>query len=291
MKNNQIVASLLATTLVTGLTLSLIGVAGGASAGEVQVAPGEVSLQGGEQQTIEINYDSLSSPNPEGMEFAIEYDPDVITVTDVSEGAYFSGGIGDRTTSPGEVRFGIAKDDPVRQDSGTVVTITIELADGVDKGDTTDITFTSVTTFTSETTVDERTPETIDGTVEAVEGTEETPQNPVDYEVQIVDPTISKSSVGSSPSDHTLQFDVINVSSDSNSDEFTVEIPDDVVVENITETTVVKRGTTEPVALEGSDPATDPSPGNEINFAVNPIGASETQALTVEVNMRLSAAP
>ena len=286
MKNNQIVASLLATTLVTGLTLSLVGVAGGASAGEVRVAPGEVSLQGDEQQTIEINYDSLSSPNPEGMEFAIEYDPDVITVTDVSEGAYFSGGFGSPTTSPGEVRFGIAKDDPVSQDSGTVATITIELADGVDEGDTTDITFTSVTAVGVE-----GIPETIDGTVEAAEGTEETPQNPVDYEVQIVDPTISKSSVGGSPSDHTLQFDVINVSSDSNSDEFTVELPDDVVVENITETTVVKRGTTEPVALEGSDPATDPSPGNEINFAVNPIGASETQALTVEVNMRLSAAP
>lgn len=286
MKNNQIVASLLATTLVAGLTLSLAGVAGGASAGEVRVAPGEVSLQGGEQQTIEINYDSLSSPNPEGMEFAIEYDPDVITVTEVSEGAYFSGGFGSPTTSPGEVRFGIAKDDPVSQDSGTVATITIELADGVDEGDTTDITFTSVTAVGVE-----GTPETIDGTVEAAEGTEETPQNPVDYDVQIVDPTISKSSVGSSPSDHTLQFDVINVSSDNNIDSFTVKLPDNVVVEDITETTVVKRGTTEPVALEGSDPATDPSPGNEINFAVNPIGASETQALTVEVNMRLSAAP
>lgn len=286
MKNNQIVASLLATTLVAGLTLSLAGVAGGASAGEVRVAPGEVSLQGGEQQTIEINYDSLSSPNPEGMEFAIEYDPDVITVTEVSEGAYFSGGFGSPTTSPGEVRFGIAKDDPVSQDSGTVATITIELADGVDEGDTTDITFTSVTAVGVE-----GTPETIDGTVEAAEGTEETPQNPVDYDVQIVDPTISKSSVGSSPSDHTLQFDVINVSSDNNIDSFTVKLPDNVVVEDITETTVVKRGTTEPVALEGGDPATDPSPGNEINFAVNPIGASETQALTVEVNMRLSAAP
>lgn len=286
MKNNQIVATLLATTLVAGLTLSLVGVAGGASAGEVRVAPGEVSLQNGEQQTIEINYDSLSSPNPEGMEFAIAYDPDVITVTDVSEGAYFSGGFGSPTTSPGEVRFGIAKDDPVSQDSGTVATITIELADGVDEGDATDIAFTSVTAVGVE-----GTPETIDGTVEAAEGTEETPQNPVDYDVQIVDPTISKSSIGSSPSDHTLQFDVINVSSDNNIDDFTVELPDDAVVENITETTVVKRGTTEPVALEGSDPATDPSPGNEINFAVNPIGSSETQALTVEVDMRLSAAP
>jgi hypothetical protein len=288
MKKNQIIISLLATTLVAGLTLSLVGVAGGASAGEIRVAPGEVSIQEGEQQTIEINYDSLSSPNPEGMEFAIEYDPDVITVTEVSEGAYFSGGFGSPTTSPGEVRFGIAKDDPVSQDSGTVATITIELADGVDEGDTTDIIFTSVTTFTSETAVDERTPETIDGTVEAAE---ETPQNPVDYDVQIVDPTISKSSVEGSPSDHTLQFDVINVSSDNNRDNFTVKLPDNVVVEDITETTVVKRGTTEPVALEGSDPATDPNPGNEVNFAVNPIGSSETQALTVEVDMRLSAAP
>ena len=289
MRNNQIITTLLATILVTGVTLSSVGVVGGASAGEVRVEPGEVSLQEGEQQTIEITYDSLSAPNPEGMEFVLEYDPDVITVIDSSPGAYFSGGIGgDFNNSPGEVRFGIAKDDPVSQDSGTVATISIELADGVYKGDTTDITFTNAISFVGDNT---RTPETIGGTVEAAEETEETPQNPVDYDVQIVDPTISKSSVGSSPSDHTLRFDVVNVSSDSNIDEFSVKLPDNVVVEDITETTVLKRGTTESVALEGSDPATDPSPGNEISFAVNPIGSAETQALTVEIDIRLSAAP
>jgi len=289
MRNNQIITTLLATILVAGVTLSSVGVVGGASAGEVRVEPGEVSLQEGEQQTIEITYDSLSAPNPEGMEFMIEYDPDVITVIDASPGAYFSGGIGgDFNNSPGEIRFGIAKDNPVSQDSGAVATITIELADGVDKGDTTDITFTDAISFVGE---DTRTPEMIDGTVEAAEGTEEAPQNPVDYDVQIVDPTISKSSIGSSPSDRTLQFDVVNVSSDNSNDEFSVKIPDDVAVENITETSVVKRGTAESVPLEGSDPATDPNPGNEINFAVNPIGSSETQALSVEVKMRLSATP
>lgn len=284
MNTRAFITVLLASIVFASVILTPISVSGDSSAGEIQVSPAEVSLAEGESQTLEINYDSLSGQNPTGIEFIVEYDPEVISVVDVNDGGYLKGDLASIGTEPGRVGYGKQNNDNQRADeSGTVATITIELADGVDEGDTTDITFASVTAVGVE-----GTPETIDGTVEAAE---ETPQNPVDYDVQIVDPTISKSSVGSSPSDHTLQFDVINLSSDNDIDNFTVKLPDNVVVEDITETTVVKRGTTEPVALEGSDPATDPSPGNEINFAVNPIGSSETQALTVEVDMRLSAAP
>ena len=288
MNTTQLVTALLAAALVAGLTLSSVGVVGAASAGEVRVTPGELSLQDGDQQTIKISYDSLSTPNPEGMEFAFEYDPDVINVIDRSPGAYFSGGIGGNfNNSPGEVRFGIAKDDPVGPDAGTVATITIELADGVEQGDTTPISFTSVDTVGVD-----GTPETIDGSVEAAERTEAAPENPVEYDVEIDDPTLSPDSpVGSAPSEYTLSFDVVNVSAnnDPDPDRFTVTMPEKVTVAEITNTTVVERGTDEPVELVGSDPATDPDPGNEINFAVDPIGPSETQALSVTVELRLSA--
>lgn len=286
MENKQTIVALLVTILFAGIILSSFNVAGQSSAGEIRVDPGEVSLQEGESKTLEINYDSLSTANPEGIEFVVEYDPDVITVTDVSEGEYLSGGFGSKNISSGRVGFGRTKSGPVNQDSGTVATITIELADGVSQGDKTNITFTSVTSIGVE-----GTPETIDGTVEAADDTEEEQKYPPEYNVQIEETKISKTTVDNSKSNHTLTFNVRNVSTDGKSDNFTVKIPDQVTVEDITKTTVTERGTNNAVELTGDDPTEDPTPGNKINFAVNPSTVSEPQDLRVEVIMELSATP
>jgi hypothetical protein len=111
------------------------------------VEPDETTLEAGDPETIEINYQSPSQ-NPDAIEFVVEYDPDVMTVTEVSEGGYLSDGIGGKSDDPGRVGFGRADTDgePADKDSGTVATITVELADGVSEGDTTPIEFTSVKT-------------------------------------------------------------------------------------------------------------------------------------------------
>jgi hypothetical protein len=92
-------------------------------------------------------------------------------------------------------------------------------------------------------------------------------------------------------SDHTLSFKVLNVSADGEPDDFTVELPDDVSVESITETTITDQETGESVPLAGDDPAEETDPGNTIQFTVDEQSKTGPRTLAVDVEMELSATP
>lgn len=286
MRDSLSVVALFALAVVVSTTLTPLTVVGQSSlSGEIRLAPSDASLEEGETKTIEINYDSLSADNPKGIKFTLNYDPDVISVVDANKGGYLGAGAAGTgpTTTSGEVAFGYTQVNPVDADSGTVATITIELADGVSQGDTTDLTFTEAGTIGTVTS-----PQRVDGTVEAIESTDEAPQGP-DYNVQVVNPTLSPTTIDDSSGTHILEFDIAEVSADNEHDNVTVTLPDSVAVEDITNTTITNSNEEE-VQLVGDDPTTLSDPGNEINLTVNPIGATDTQTLTVEMEMRLSAA-
>lgn len=284
MIERQSIGVLLALAVFASGILIPLTVAG-QSTGEIRLSPSDVSLKEGETRTVEINYDRLSAANPKGIEFILEYDPEVISVVSTSKGEYLADAYADGpTTSSGKIEFWAVQTNPAEADTGTVATITIELADGVSRGDATDLTFTKARTIGTESS-----PKTVGGTVDAIESTDKTPQEK--YDVQIVDSTLSLSpkTVDGSSGEHTLKFDVADVSADDERDNITVTLPDSVAVEDITNTTVTNTNG-KVVQLVSDDPATLPNPGNKINFAVNPIGATDTQRLNVEIKMTLSAA-
>ena len=264
-------------------------VAGQSPTSEIRVDANETELIKGESEEIKINYESPAAGNPHTIEFNLNYDPKVVTVTGVSSGEYIPGSFDSITESKGELGFASVEPnvEPVDTESGTVATITIELADGVDVGDETMIKFTDAKVRPS----DLGTPETFNQTITAAEGTEspdDTGEEP-EYEVEIKDPVLSKMPVDETASSHELSFDVANVSTDGATDNFTVTLPEKVSVTNIVGTNVTEQNTGDTVELVGNDPADDPNPGNEIDFAVSPPVASEPQDLRVKVEMNLSA--
>jgi hypothetical protein len=273
--------ALLAIAVFVSAILTPISVAGQPSGGEIQVAPGDVSLNQGETKTIDINYNSLSVPNPNGVEFTLKYDPDVISVIDANKGGYIGAGAAGTgpTTTSGEVAFGYTQANPIGADSGTVATITIELADGVSKGDTTDLTFTKARTIGTDAS-----PNRVDGTVEAKEKTKKPPQN--QYDVQIVNPTLSPMTVDEASGTHTLNFEMTEVSADNNRDNVTVTLPDSVTVEDVIDTSVTNTKREDVQVF--NNPATLPNPGRKISFAVNPTGTTDTRTVNVEIELTLS---
>lgn len=286
--HNATVAVLLTAAVFAGSVVAPFGVAG-QSAGEMRVdlASGETELEQGETKTIEINYTAPAGQTPDTVGFDMEYDPDVLSITkeDINSGGYIDNSISNKNISNAVVEFtefSFDPDNPSVNPSEPVATIEIELAEGVDEGNQTDLEFTDVTIFPE----DIGTPETVNKTITAASGTQATPN----YNVEIQNPTLSQTPVDETPSDHALNFDVVNVSADDQADNFTVTLPEEVTVEDITETTVTDMAG-KPIAVS-DDPANDDNPGRELNFTVNP-STDETavKTLTVEVKMELSATP
>ena len=288
-KNKRIIAALFVAVLSTVIIIGSFTVAGESSTGEIRVDPSQTQLNADESKNIDINYDTLSAANPEGIEFVIEYDPKVITATEVNRGGYGDNSniFADNLSVPGRVKVALSKSqigESFSDDKGTIATVAIELADGVNQSDTTNITFTDVEVIGGST------PEMINGTVEAAEGNQKTPQDDPEPNVQIVNPTLSDSTIDSSPSKYTLSFDAVNVSSDGKNDVFTVRLPDNVTVESINKTEIAEKESGEIVGIVGNDPATDSNPGNKISFTVAPEATTKSQTLSIEVKMKLSAA-
>jgi len=285
---NATVAVLLTVTVFAGTVVAPFGVTG-QSAGEmrVNVASGETELEQGETKTVEINYQAPAGQTPDTVGFDLEYDPSVLSITreNVNSGGYIDNSISNKNVSNGVVEFtefSFDPDNPSVNPGVPVATIEIELADGVDEGNQTDLEFSDVTLFPE----DIGTPETIGTTITAASGTQTTP----DYNVEIRNPTLSQTPIDGTPSEHTLNFNVANVSADNETDEFTVTLPEEVTVEDIIETTVTDAGGN-PIEV-ADDPAEENAPGRELKFTVNP-DSEETavKTLTVEVTMELSATP
>jgi hypothetical protein len=272
------------------LALSPLIVAG-QSTGVIQAGSdsGELMLEEGESRTIELTYASPTNGNPTAVGFTAKYDPNVISVTNVNNGEYITPGItAEESLRDDSVVFDRVRsvEGPVEKDEGTVATITVELADGVNKGETTNIEFTRVVVKPDK--LGE--PEKINKTITAAAGTEDTPQNSPNYDVEIRNPTISGKAIGETPSEQTLSFDVANISTDNKKDNFTVTIPNKVSVKDVSKTTVTDAsGNTVDVS---NDPADEDNPGRELKFTVNPYSEeTKVKTLSVKVKMELSASP
>lgn len=156
------------------ITMILLGTAVGATStsaqstdGEIALSPTEVSLEQGESQTIAITYDRLSEATPQGVEYALVYDPNVISVTDQEQGSYLGGRVlvNDAST-PGEVEYleAIFDGGGVKKSSGTIATVTVEPASDIEDSATTELEFATAKASEAETRFIIT---TVNGTIEA----------------------------------------------------------------------------------------------------------------------------
>jgi hypothetical protein len=286
--NKTVSVILLAAAVLLSMLVGPIAVRGQQDAGEIRVEfdSGKTELEQGNSETIEIYYQSSGSDTPNTVEFDLAYDQNVLSIdnSSVKQGGYLNG-ISSVNVSDGTVTyfdFTIPENPTVNPDE-PVATIEIESAEGADVDDQTTLEFTDVLIKPDSI----RTPETVNKTVTIAKGEKNTPNYNVGIEGT---PTLSPPSVDSTPSDHTLNFDVVNVSADDEPDNFTVTLPEKVTIEDITNTTVTDTSG-KPIAVS-DDPADDDNPGRELKFAVDP-NSQETavKTLTVEVEMELSATP
>lgn len=136
--------------LVAVMLLGIVGGIPGASAeldgqGEVSVSPEEVSLEEGETETIDVEYEVVTGDTPQAVAYTIEYDPDVVEVTGQNTGSFLDAGANESEISndDGVVSYVEIKDQEVDEDEN-VATITVEPTCGISGGDTTEFEFTSV---------------------------------------------------------------------------------------------------------------------------------------------------
>ena len=96
--------------------------------------------------------------------------------------------------------------------------------------------------------------------------------------ITISNVSLEPDTVGNDQDEHTLSFDVSNVSTDGNADKFSISIPERVTIENV-----------EDVRINNSeyDPNATPT-NNTIEFSVNPSNATHPENLSIQLDLRLS---
>lgn len=154
-------------TVLLGVAVGVTGVSAQTVDAEVAVSPTEISLEEGESQTIAVTYERESDATPQGIEYTLTYDHDVISVTDQEQGAYLGGtAFVNNFSTPGEVEYAeaILDGDGVETANGTVAIITVEAANDIDDETTTQFEFTTAKASEGAT---EFTVATTNGTVEA----------------------------------------------------------------------------------------------------------------------------
>ena len=162
------------SAIILFIMLLTIGVATGAATGstqsadgEIAVSPAELSLEQGESEEIAITYERLSDATPQGIEYTISYDSDMISVVDQEQGSYLDGNaFVNNVSTPGEIEYAeaILGEDGVETVNGTVATITVEAASNIDGETTTSLEFTTAKASEGAT---EFTIATTNGTIEA----------------------------------------------------------------------------------------------------------------------------
>ena len=93
-------------------------------------------------------------------------------------------------------------------------------------------------------------------------------------DVELRNVQITPSKVDGTHETHKLSFDVINLSTDGNKDEFSIKMPDDVDIDHV-----------QSVEVDDIDLVGEPTASNPLEFAVDPEQTSQT---TVTVKMKLS---
>ena len=96
--------------------------------------------------------------------------------------------------------------------------------------------------------------------------------------ITISNVSLEPDTVGNDQEEHTLSFDVSNVSTDGNADKLSISIPERVTIENV-----------EDVRINNSeyDPNATPT-NNTIEFSVNPSNATHPENLSIQLDLRLS---
>jgi len=96
--------------------------------------------------------------------------------------------------------------------------------------------------------------------------------------ITISNVSLEPDTVGNDQDEHTLSFDVSNVSTDGNADKLSISIPERVTIENV-----------EDVRINNSeyDPNATPT-NNTIEFSVNPSNATHPENLSIQLDLRLS---
>ena len=163
----QLVIVVFVKVLILGLIVGAPSVSAQSPDGEIAVSPTDVSLEQGESETIAVTYERLSDATPQGIEYTLTYDSDVITVTDQEQGSYLGGrALVNNISTPGEVEYleAIFDGEGVEATNGTVATITVEAASDVDDGAATSLELTTAKASEGST---EFTITTTDGTIDA----------------------------------------------------------------------------------------------------------------------------
>ncbi len=153
-KVRKSVIAVISTLILLGAAMGATSVGAQSADGEIAVSPTDVSLEQGESRTVAITYERLSDATPQGIEYTLSYDPDVISVTDQEQGSYLGGrALVNNISTPGETEYveAIFDGSGVEKSSGTIATITIVPTSGAESGSTTDLEFNTAKASEAET--------------------------------------------------------------------------------------------------------------------------------------------
>jgi hypothetical protein len=128
---------------VTGLILVPTQVAA-QSSGELKLNNNTVTISPYEQKKIDILYNNPTSTATRGFEYTINFNPDVINVTDHSP----SGFNNEINNNQGILEYASTKTVDSNTTSTVISTITIRAADGATVGDSSNISFSGVEVLT-----------------------------------------------------------------------------------------------------------------------------------------------
>jgi hypothetical protein len=134
------------TAITAGMIIGTTGATGQSADGEIAVSPADVSVEQDDTQTIVITYQRISTATPQGIEYTLSYDPDVISVVNQEQGSYLSGDAFENSIeTPGKIEYGevLVEEDGVETVNGTVTRITIEPSSNATGAETTDVEFTT----------------------------------------------------------------------------------------------------------------------------------------------------
>lgn len=130
-------------TIATGLILVPAQVAA-QSSGELELNNDTVTISPYEQKKIDILYNNPTDTATGGFEYNINFNPDVINITDHSPGGFNN----EINNKQGVVKYASSKTVESNTTGTVISTITIRTADGATAGDSSKISFSEVKVLT-----------------------------------------------------------------------------------------------------------------------------------------------
>jgi hypothetical protein len=264
----QLGVGLLVAVVVLSLPIGFVGSAAAAGDTAVEIGPETQTIDAGTSSTVAINV-----TNADGGVGAYEFTlntsaTDTLTITDV-----------ELAGSPGQSNVEIAPD-------GSGVTVSAFLADTADTGSVSIATVTvqGETAGTTDLTLSNLEVGDEDGNSYTITSTSDAGVD-VRESTTVQNATLSPASVDSGETvSQSLLFDALKMSSDGNTDSFTITAPADVTLAEPTVTLTDADG--QSIALESGPTLQDTGDGtdNQLVFAIAPDNAFNTSAVAVDVD-------